>query len=110
MRDADYASAGGTVIETSAAEAELEVELEQPTPYFLDLTCIPNLAPVRRDVVEAFARRGERDLSVPPERIVAHGPDTPEAWRARPLEVRESTTLHAGAGRAPASRRSGSSA
>lgn len=61
----------------------LEVELERPTPYFLGLLCRPSYAPVRRDVVEALARRGEEDLWTRPEHIVVNGPYTIEAWRFR---------------------------
>ncbi len=52
----------------------LEVELEQPTPYFLDLTGQPVTFPVRRDVIEAFEKRGDPDLWTRPESIVSNGP------------------------------------
>lgn len=54
----------------------LEVELEQPTPYFLDLTSQAALSPVRRDVIEAFEKRGDPDLWTRPENIVTNGPYT----------------------------------
>ncbi len=54
----------------------LEVELEQPTPYFLDLTSQTITFPVRRDVVEAFEKRGDPDLWTRPESIVTNGPYT----------------------------------
>lgn len=54
----------------------LEVELEQPTPYFLELTGQATLMPVRRDVIEAFEKRGEPDLWTRPEHIVTNGPYT----------------------------------
>ncbi len=58
----------------------LEVELEQPTPYFLDLTSHHAFSPVRRDVIEAFERRGEDDRWTRPESLVGNG-----ALRAREL-------------------------
>ena len=54
----------------------LEVELERPTPYFLDLTGQAVLQPVRRDVIEAFENRGEADMWTRPEHIVNNGPYT----------------------------------
>jgi oligopeptide transport system substrate-binding protein len=61
----------------------LDVELEQPTPYFTDLTSAPNLFPVRRDVIEEFERRGQPDLWFRPENIVANGPYTLDQWKFR---------------------------
>lgn len=61
----------------------LDVELEHPTPYFIDLLCRPAYAPVRRDVIEPLERRGEGELWVRPENIVVNGPYTLEAWRFR---------------------------
>jgi len=54
----------------------LEVELERPTPYFLDLTSQVTLFPVRRDVVEAFEKRGDPELWTRTENIVTNGPYT----------------------------------
>lgn len=54
----------------------LEVELEQPTPYFLELTGQSVAMPVRRDVIEAFEKRGDPDLWTRPENIVTNGPYT----------------------------------
>jgi oligopeptide transport system substrate-binding protein len=61
----------------------LDVELEGPTPYFLELTSTVNLLPVRRDVLLAFERRGEPSQWVRPEGIVVNGPYTLDAWRFR---------------------------
>lgn len=61
----------------------LEVELGDPTPYFLDLTSLPTLAPVRKDVVEPFERRGESELWTRPENIVTDGPYTISEWKFR---------------------------
>ncbi|MCC6554319.1 MAG: peptide ABC transporter substrate-binding protein [Polyangiaceae bacterium] len=64
-------------------DATLEVELERPTPYLLDLTSRPSYAPVRRDVIEAAARRGPEELWTRPETIVVNGPFTLDSWRFR---------------------------
>ncbi|AUX22639.1 peptide ABC transporter substrate-binding protein [Sorangium cellulosum] len=64
-------------------ERTLDVELEQPTPYFLDLTSSVTLFPVRRDVVEPFEARGEPGLWFRPESIVVNGPYTLDAWKFR---------------------------
>lgn len=61
----------------------LEVELEYPTPYFMDLTSYPALFPVRKDVIEAFEARGEPDLWFRPENIVVNGPYTLDEWKFR---------------------------
>jgi oligopeptide transport system substrate-binding protein len=61
----------------------LEVELEQPTPYFTDLTSHATLLPVRRDVIEAFEKRGELELWFRPENIVVNGAYTLEEWKFR---------------------------
>jgi oligopeptide transport system substrate-binding protein len=76
-----------------AAEAEvgvkalddltLHVELEHPAPYFVDLTCSPSLAPVRRDVIEAFEALGSPASWTRPESIVTNGAYTLEDWRFR---------------------------
>ncbi len=42
----------------AASERVLEVELEQPTPYFLELASYYAFFPVRRDVIERAAWRG----------------------------------------------------
>jgi len=73
-----------SVVGVRATDAQtLEVELEQPTPYFTELTSYPTLYPVRRDVIEAFARRGEEELWIRPGNIVTNGPYTLDAWRFR---------------------------
>jgi oligopeptide transport system substrate-binding protein len=61
----------------------LDVELEQPTPYFTGLTSYPTLFPVREDVVTAFERRGEGDLWVRPGNIVSNGPFVLDEWKFR---------------------------
>lgn len=65
----------------AASDRVLEVELEQPTPYFLELTSLATLCPVRRDVIERYSENEE--LWVRPENIVVNGPYTLDAWRFR---------------------------
>lgn len=72
----------GSVLGVRATSAlVLDVELEQPTPYFTGLTSYPTLFPVREDVVEAFERRGMGELWVRPENIVSNGPFVLDEWR-----------------------------
>jgi len=61
----------------------LEVELENPTPYFLDLCCHATLFPVRKDVIEAFEAKGTPDLWTRPENIIVNGPYTLDRWKFR---------------------------
>ncbi|WP_437947889.1 peptide ABC transporter substrate-binding protein [Sorangium sp. So ce296] len=61
----------------------LEVELEQPTPYFTDLTSFVTLFPVRRDVIEPFEARGEPELWFRAENIVVNGPYQLDEWKFR---------------------------
>ncbi len=81
--EADLETDDAVVGVRATDDRTLEVELERPTPYFLDLTCIPTLAPVRRDVVEAWEARGQPDLWTRPENIVVNGPYTLETWKFR---------------------------
>lgn len=56
-------------------EKTLVVELENPTPYFIDLTSFVTLAPVRVDVVK------QHDSSwIKPGKIVTNGAYVLEAW------------------------------
>ncbi|WP_437971427.1 peptide ABC transporter substrate-binding protein [Sorangium sp. So ce260] len=61
----------------------LDVELEQPTPYFTDLTSFVTLFPVRRDVIEPFEARGEPELWFRAENIVVNGPYQLDEWKFR---------------------------
>ncbi len=61
----------------------LEVQLQNPTPYFLDLCCHSSLMPVRRDVVEPFEERGEADLWFRAEHLVNNGPYVLDEWKFR---------------------------
>ncbi len=58
----------------------LEVELENPAPYFLDLTGSHAFFPVRRDVIEPFEQRGEGDRWTRPESLVSNGPYVLDRW------------------------------
>jgi oligopeptide transport system substrate-binding protein len=51
----------------------LEVELEEPTPYFLELCGYVTYYPVRKDVIERFEAKGRPDLWYRPENIVTNG-------------------------------------
>lgn len=61
----------------------LEVLLERPTPYFLQLTALPVTYPVRRDVLERLGREGRAEQWVRPENIVVNGPYTLDTWKFR---------------------------
>jgi oligopeptide transport system substrate-binding protein len=54
----------------------LEVELESPTPFFLELCAFPTLFPVRTDLIDAVG-----DDWVKPAHIITNGPFLLEAWR-----------------------------
>ena len=59
-------------------EGTLVVELNAPTPYFLELTAFYSAHPIRKDVVE---QPGDEDDWFLPGKIVANGPFRLEAWR-----------------------------
>lgn len=54
----------------------LEVTLENPTPYFLQLTAFPLLAPLRQDIVEKSGDKYGTD----PSTMVFNGPFVLEKW------------------------------
>lgn len=54
----------------------LEVELENPTPFFVDLCAFPTLFPVRVDLIERVG-----DDWIKPKHIITNGPFLLEAWR-----------------------------
>ena len=49
----------------------LEVTLKSPTPFFLNLTAFPTLAPVRQDIIEAHGEKWTKNpkhiLVMPPQ-------------------------------------------
>lgn len=57
-------------------ERTLEVELDSPTPYFLDLVSFTTYKPVRTDLIDAVG-----DDWVKPEHILTNGPYHLESWR-----------------------------
>jgi oligopeptide transport system substrate-binding protein len=64
----------------------LDVELEFPCPYFLDLTAFLTLAPVHPPTIERWAYRDGRVLPAKhlwtrPENLVCNGPFTIERWQ-----------------------------
>lgn len=61
----------------------LDVELERPTPYFLDITSRSTLAPVREDVIARFEASGARDAWTRPENMVNNGPFVLDEWTFR---------------------------
>ncbi|CAN93606.1 MULTISPECIES: ABC transporter substrate-binding protein [Sorangium] len=73
----------GAVGVRASDDHTLDVQLEQPTPYFTDLTSYVTLFPVRKDVIEAFEKRGEPELWFRPENIVVNGPYTLDEWKFR---------------------------
>lgn len=83
VRDADLVEDDSAVGVRAADDHTLEVELERATPYFVDITSLPTLAPVRRDVIESCEQRGEGDRWTRPESMVTNGPYTLESWRFR---------------------------
>ncbi|MEI6279818.1 MAG: peptide ABC transporter substrate-binding protein [Verrucomicrobiae bacterium] len=54
----------------------LVVELENPTPYFLELCAFPTLHPVRADLIERVG-----DDWVKPEHMIGNGAFVLESWR-----------------------------
>ncbi len=61
----------------------LEVQLEDPTPYFLELCSYVVSYPVRRDLIEHFAAKGQEDRWARAENIITNGPYTVDDWRFR---------------------------
>jgi oligopeptide transport system substrate-binding protein len=80
IAETDLVEDAGVVGVRATDDVTLEVELERPTPYFLDLTSLHALSPVRRDVVEPFEQRGEADLWTRPESMVSNGPYMLDRW------------------------------
>lgn len=69
---ADFSEVG-----VSAPDAHtLVVELENPTPYFLELCAFPTLHPVRTDLIDRVG-----DDWVKPEHIISNGAYALKAWR-----------------------------
>lgn len=65
-------------------DATLEVRLESPLPYFLDLVAYHVTAPVPRHVIERLAREGKNtDLWTRPEHLVCNGAYVIRSWKFR---------------------------
>jgi oligopeptide transport system substrate-binding protein len=52
----------------------IEIELERPTPHFLEILAYTAFSPVRRDVIEHWAAAGQPERWFRPENIVSNGP------------------------------------
>lgn len=68
----DFSQVGARALD----EATFQVELEHPTPFFLDLCCTSALLPVYLPTVQRWG-----DAWTKPEHIVTNGAFTLEAWR-----------------------------
>jgi len=74
---AEGRAAGFSEVGAKAPDARtLVVELENPTPYFLELCAFPTLHPVRADLIERVG-----DDWVKPENMISNGAFTLESWR-----------------------------
>ncbi|PWU05633.1 MAG: peptide ABC transporter substrate-binding protein [Verrucomicrobia bacterium] len=69
---ADFTQVGVKALDTHT----LQVELENPAKYFLDLCAIPIFAPVRPDIIERHGGAWTK-----PENIVGNGPFILDQWR-----------------------------
>jgi ABC-type oligopeptide transport system substrate-binding subunit len=66
----------------------LEVTLENPLPYFLDVTAFYTAMPVPRHVIERLARTGQNpDLWTRADNIVSNGPFVMAQWKFRQFMV-----------------------
>jgi ABC-type oligopeptide transport system substrate-binding subunit len=66
----------------------LQVTLENPVPYFLNLTAFYTLMPVPRHVIERLEKAGQNtDLWTRVENIVCNGPYTMAEWKFRQYMV-----------------------
>ena len=75
VRDANVLGVRATNAQT------LDVELEQPISYFIELCTYPALFPVRQDVLERFAAAGEPDKWWREGNMVNNGPYVIKDWR-----------------------------
>ncbi len=68
----------------------LQVELEHPTPYFLQLLDHHSLYPVHRETIEKFGAADERGTEwTRPENFVGNGPFTIKTWSPNEVFVVE---------------------
>jgi len=68
----DFSKVGVTALD----DRTLRVELDSPTPYFLDLVAFTTYKPVRTDLIDRVG-----DDWVKPEHIITNGPYRLESWR-----------------------------
>ncbi|NLB87891.1 MAG: peptide ABC transporter substrate-binding protein [Syntrophomonadaceae bacterium] len=59
----------------------LEVTLKSPTPFFLNLTAFPTLAPVRQDIIEAHGEKWTKN----PETYIGNGPFKMVEWVSKDM-------------------------
>ncbi len=64
-------------------ERTLELELDYPVPYMLDVLCTATTMPVRRDLIEAFEAKGDPDGWFKAETILTNGPYMLSGWKFR---------------------------
>ncbi|MDP4176874.1 MAG: peptide ABC transporter substrate-binding protein [Bacillota bacterium] len=57
----------------------LQVDLENPTGYFLSLVAFPAYAPIRKDIVE----KNPKDWATKPDTYVCNGPFKMKEWKAK---------------------------
>lgn len=81
----DVAVTDASVVGVRALDdSTLEVRLENPLPYFLNLTSFYTTMPVPKHLFERMAREGVREeLWTRPEHIVSNGPYVLREWRFR---------------------------
>ena len=74
VKNARDITAGKKPVETLGVKAiddyTLEVELEAPTAYFLELTAFPTYAPLRKDIIEKYGDK----WTLSPESYIGNGP------------------------------------
>lgn len=74
VKNARDITAGKMPVESLGVKAiddyTLEVELEAPTAYFLELTAFPTYAPLRRDIIEKYGD----SWTLSPETYIGNGP------------------------------------
>lgn len=68
----DFGEVGAKALD----ERTLEVTLENPTPFFLDLCAFPTLFPVPVDLINEVG-----DDWIKPDHLISNGPFTLEEWR-----------------------------
>lgn len=83
VRTADLVESPSVLGVRAVDDGTLEVEAENPTPYFLDLTCYSAFAPLRRDVVDPLDAAGRTDLVNRPEHVVGNGAYRIQDWKFR---------------------------